>query len=117
MDLQGAKSCTHIWHFLSLRLGHKTARANLPLPHIEEGWLSVTGERRCTEGGLLMKSVVWITDWAFYDLKCVRGPIIKAIFLYRYFYKGIKENTNSKTMSLLILFQTFRKSQNLAIRL
>ena len=64
LDLQGAKSCTHIWHFLSLRLGHKTARANLPLPHIEEGWLSVTGERRCTEGGLLMKSVVWITDWA-----------------------------------------------------
>ena len=51
----------------------------LTLPLIQEGQLSVTGERMDTElvnclGGLPRNSVAKLTDRAQNDLKCVKGP-------------------------------------------
>ena len=64
-------------HILSLRFGHeKLSTTIITLPLIQEGQLSVTGERMDTDclGGLPRNSAARLTDCARNDLKCVEEP-------------------------------------------
>ena len=64
-----------------VEIGHENiSTAILSLPLIQEGQLSVTGERMGTEylviclGGVPRNSVARLTDRARNELKCVEGP-------------------------------------------
>ena len=66
-----------------VKFGHEIiSTVILSLPLIQEGQLSVTGERMCTKywhivnclGSLPRNSVERLTDCARTDLRCVEGP-------------------------------------------
>ena len=63
-------------NILSLRFGHENVSTTiLSLPLIQEGQLSVTGERMVNcPGGLPRNSVARLNDRARNDIKCAEEP-------------------------------------------